>query len=90
MKRTLQVVPASKIKAFLADREFMGEAWFRFLQERDVPVIGSADGNTETHGTIRALSKECRVFGQEGLHLVGTRYMGREDKAEYLAHLDKQ
>ena len=113
MKRTLQMVPASKIKAFLADREFIGEAWFRFLQERDVPfcirvkkdttvkagsgtwgpawwlfrdmpVIGSADGKTETHGTIRALSKECRVFGQEGLHLVGTRYVGREGKAEYL------
>ena len=37
MKRTLQVVPASKIKAFLADREFIGKEWFRFLKERDVP-----------------------------------------------------
>ena len=39
---------------------------------------------TETHGTIRALSKECRVSRQEGLHLVGTRYVGRKGKAEYL------
>jgi hypothetical protein len=113
VKRTLQVVLASKIKAFLADREFIGKEWFRFLSDRDVPfcirvkkdttveagsgtwgpawwlfrdvpVMGSANGRTETHGTIRALSKECRVSRQEGLHLVGTRYVGREGKAEYL------
>ena len=46
--------------------------------------MGSAGGRTEAHGTIRALSKEWRVFGQEGLHLGGTRYVGREGKAEYL------
>ena len=46
--------------------------------------MGSANGRTETHGTIRALSKECTVSRQEGLHLVGTRYVGREGKAEYL------
>jgi hypothetical protein len=109
----LQIVPASKIRAFLADREFIGAEWFSFLRDRDVPfcirvkkdttveagngtwgpawwlfkdlpVMGSADGKTETHGTIRALSKECGGFGQEGLHLVVTRYVGREGKAEYL------
>ena len=90
------MVPAAKIKAFLADREFIGEKWLSFLRDRDVPfcirvkknatvecgsgtwgpaywlfkdlpVMGSADGKTETHDTIRALSKECRVSRQEGL-----------------------
>ena len=113
MKRTLQVVPASKIKVFLADREFIGKERFRFLRDRDVPFCirirkdttveaGSGtwaglvalqglagrergvNGRTETHGTIRALSNECRVYGHEGLHLVGTRYVGLEGKAEYL------
>lgn len=46
--------------------------------------MGSANGRTETHGTLRLLNKECRVFRQEGLHLVGTRCVGREGKAEYL------
>jgi hypothetical protein len=105
LKRTLQFVPASKIKVFLADREFIGKEWLGFLRERDVPfcirvkkdttveagsgtwgpawwlfrdvpVMGSANGRTEAQGTLRLLSKECRVLGQEGLHLVG--------KAEYL------
>lgn len=82
-----------QFKAFLADREFIGKEWFRYLRDRDVPfcirvrkdttvaagsgtcvpaywlfkdlpVIGSADGRTETHGTIRALSKACRVFSR--------------------------
>ena len=39
---------------------------------------------TGTHGTIRALSKECEVSRQDGLHLAGTRYVGREGKAECL------
>jgi hypothetical protein len=101
------VVPASKIKAFLADREFIGKEWFRFLSDRDVPfcirvkkdtTVEAGSGTwgpawwlfedlpvmTATHGTIRAPSKECRVSRQEGLHLVGTRYVGREGKAEYL------
>jgi len=113
MERFLRLVPAEKIKAFLADREFIGEEWLRFLRDRDVPfcirvkkdttveagsgtwgpawwlfkdvpVMGSVNGRTGTHGTIRALSKECRVSRLEGLHLVGTRYVGREGKAEYL------
>ena len=31
------MLPAAKIKAFLADREFIGAEWFRFLRDRDVP-----------------------------------------------------
>ena len=113
------MVPADRVKAFLADREFIGKEWFRFLSDREVPFcirvkkdttleagsgtwgpawwlfkdvpimgstngVGSVNGRAGTHGTIRALSKECRVSGHEGLHLVGTRYVGREGQAEYL------
>ena len=52
--------------------------------------MGSTNGRTETHGTLRLLSKECRVFGHEGLHLVGTRYVGRAGKAEYLLILPRR
>jgi len=36
MERFLRLVPASKIKVFLADREFIGTEWLGFLHERDV------------------------------------------------------
>ena len=46
---------------------------------KDLPVM------TETHGTVCALSKECRVFGQEGLQLVATRLVSCAGKAEYFS-----
>jgi len=37
-------------------------AWLLF---KDISVMRSANGRTETHGTIRALSKECQGFSRE-------------------------
>lgn len=84
-------VPATKIKASLADREFIGKTCFCILQERflsfcirvkkdtkvvagsgtwgptywlfkDLPVARSADGRTETHGTVRAPGRILKLM----------------------------
>ena len=40
LERVLKVIPASRIQGFAADREFIGEAWFKTLLENGVnPVI---------------------------------------------------
>ena len=107
MRRFLRLVPASRIKAFLADREFVGEDWTHFLHKQGVPFYIRVKKDTEVdagegmygpawwlfkdlpvmtgrHGRLRVVSKECRIFGGEGFHLVGTRYVGRKGEAEYL------
>lgn len=37
MKNLLRLIPASKIKALLADREFIGKDWFKFLVDCEIP-----------------------------------------------------
>ena len=37
MKKSLHCIPASKIKALLADREFIGKDWFKFLVNSKIP-----------------------------------------------------
>ena len=39
LQRFLKIVPAERISVFLADREFIGQAWFEVLQEKKVPFI---------------------------------------------------
>ena len=50
MRRVLKLIPASKINALLADREFIGHEWFKWLEEQsilcrlrireNIPVLG--------------------------------------------------
>lgn len=37
LDRFLSVVPADRVRFFLADREFIGMAWFKALQDRGIP-----------------------------------------------------
>ena len=37
LERFLKIVPATQITVFLADREFIGKAWFKALQKRRIP-----------------------------------------------------
>ena len=40
LERVLTVLPAARIAGLLADREFVGKKWFRFLQaNKIVPCI---------------------------------------------------
>ena len=38
-ERFLELVPPEKIRAFVADREFISEEWLGFLTEREVPFV---------------------------------------------------
>jgi hypothetical protein len=50
LKSVLQKIGVSRIKAFLADREFIGEEWFRFLKARKIPFIIRVKQNTLAGG----------------------------------------
>ena len=64
LERFLKIVPASQITVFLADREFIGRAWFKSLQTRRVPYAIRLRNNqfvTLTDGKrfkISALAKD--------------------------------
>lgn len=46
MERFLQVFGVGRIGALLADREFVGEAWFRWLQQQGIPFHQRLRRNT--------------------------------------------
>jgi len=66
------MVPASKIKAFLADREFIGEARLSFLHARDAPLCIRVRKDTTmeacsgTWGPAWWLFKDLPVMGVMG------------------------
>jgi hypothetical protein len=39
LSRLLKVIPQSRIKAVVADREFIGEGWFEMLEQAGVPFV---------------------------------------------------
>lgn len=39
MKRVIKTIGKKNIRVLLADREFIGEPWFRFLIEEDIPFV---------------------------------------------------
>lgn len=46
MERFLKVFGIAQIEALLADREFVGEAWFRWLQQQGIPFHQRLKRNT--------------------------------------------
>ncbi len=50
LKEILKKIGHSRIQAFLADREFIGEDWFRFLKKAKVPFVIRIKKNTMTEG----------------------------------------
>jgi len=52
LKTVLKKIGVGRIKAFLADREFIGEAWFRFLKKQKIPFIIRIKQNTLSSGVI--------------------------------------
>jgi hypothetical protein len=50
LKAVLQKIGAKRIRAFLADREFVGEDWFRFLARQKIPFIIRIKKNTLAGG----------------------------------------
>lgn len=50
LNAVLQKIGPKRIKAFLADREFIGEEWFRFLKKEKIPFIIRIKQNTLAGG----------------------------------------
>lgn len=50
LKKVLQQIGHKRIQAFLADREFIGEDWFRFLKTAKIPFVIRIKKNTMAGG----------------------------------------
>lgn len=50
LKTVLQKIGVNRIKAFLADREFIGEEWFGFLKVKKIPFVIRVKQNTLAGG----------------------------------------
>ena len=50
LKKVLQKIGPRRIEAFLGDREFIGEKWFRFLKKAKIPFVIRVKKNTMTEG----------------------------------------
>lgn len=50
LKKVLEKIGSSRIQVFLADREFIGEEWFRFLKKQKIPFVIRIKGNTMAGG----------------------------------------
>ena len=74
--RLLQHLPARRWKALVADREFIGQAWFTFLRERRIPRCIRLRENTRLdddfvrdafqkleRGQVRGLFERAWVYG---------------------------
>lgn len=68
-KRFLELVPSEKIRAFVADREFIGEEWIGFLNEREVPFVIRIRSNRKIalSGSGQEAALPARMFFREPL-----------------------
>jgi hypothetical protein len=98
-RRFLALVEAEDIRAFVADREFIGESWLGFLNGEGVPFHIRIRKNTNVGAERVAAHKlfsdlkvgqqrilkggKHKVLGHD-LHVVGMKYIGREGEPEHL------
>ena len=90
MKKFIDIFGVKKIEVLVADREFVGEVWFRWLKKREIPFAIRVKNNTlvkDTKGSMKVahlfrhlkvgeqacLKTKKRLYGYEGLSLVGLR-----------------
>ena len=62
MKRVLQVVPADRIAALTADREFIGQPWFSWLKKQHIPSAIRIRENTQVPSTTQRTQALRRRF----------------------------
>lgn len=77
VQRFISVFGANKIAALLADREFVGEAWFRWLQAQHIPFHQRIKRDTRIPNAWNQLKRADQLFGAlkpgQVLHLSGRR-----------------
>ena len=83
-ERFLKLVPAGKIRAFVADREFIGQGWLGYLSGRDVPFVirirsnrGVAFGSAEGPALpARMFFRRLTLVADRMRQLKGDRFVG--------------
>ena len=50
LERVIKAIGKDNIRILLADREFIGEVWFRFLIEHEIPFVIRVKQNFMVHG----------------------------------------
>jgi len=95
-ERFLGLVPVGKIRAFVADREFIGQGWLGYLSGRDVPFVirirsnrGVAFGNADGPVLPARMFFRGLAPGQER-QLEGSRFVGGEPVSVVGKHLHKE
>lgn len=63
MKRFIAVFGVDRISVLLADREFVGEDWFRWLQQHAIPFHQRLKGNTLIPNAWNRLLRADALFG---------------------------
>jgi hypothetical protein len=63
MERFLNVFGAGRIAALLADREFVGEDWFRWLQKQGIPFHQRLKRNTLVPNSWNRMMRLDTLFG---------------------------
>ncbi len=80
MVRFLKVFGASRVAALLADREFVGEDWFRWLQRQGIPFHQRLKRNTLVPNSWNRMMRLDELFGSlrpgEARRLPGRRPVG--------------
>jgi Transposase DDE domain len=69
LQRVIKAIGIEKIQVLLADREFIGESWFRFLIEANVPFIIRVRRNSMVEGlrngsTMVPIEKLVKTLGR--------------------------
>jgi hypothetical protein len=72
MQRLLRIIDASAVRCLLADREFIGEDWFKWLNENKIPFCIRIKGNTQIRhkngGYVTVLSQIHHLAPGETRH----------------------
>ena len=97
--RFLALVDAEDIRAFVADREFIGEEWMAYLKDEKVPFFIRVRKNTcvgpeqtaawRLFSDLKVGQKRVLTDGKQSvlghqLHVIGMKYVGRFDEPEHL------
>ncbi len=62
MERVLNLIPATKIDGLLADREFIGQDWFQWLDQHNICCRLRIKGNTPVLGSGGKVIKASQLF----------------------------
>jgi hypothetical protein len=84
MERVLTLIPAAKIDGLLADREFIGQEWFQWLDQQDICCRLRVKSNTAVLGSCGKDIKAAQLFWGTKLNQSVTWHSKRKVSGVYL------